>query len=91
MTRLENGEKYRSLIQQSVGQGPGFRSEVVRVELGEKLTKEHGTASVTYSLFFGGQDALRNGTGLAVKIRGSWLVSAKTFCGLLELRGQRCP
>lgn len=42
-------------------------------------------AKVIYSILVGGQPALSNQTGVAVKENGTWKVGDASFCGLLAL------
>jgi len=47
------------------------------------------TARVVYTITLGGQPALKNQTGTAVRVGGTWKVSDKSFCALLSLEGTK--
>ena len=52
------------------------------------------TATVTYDVLVGGQPALTDRQGTAVRTDGTWRVSDASFCSLLALGGQvpaACP
>jgi hypothetical protein len=40
---------------------------------------------VTYNILLGGQPALSNQSGVAVKQAGTWKVGVASFCGLLAV------
>lgn len=49
------------------------------------------TAAVTYTIYVGGQPALKNQKGEALLQGGTWKVGAESFCGLLSLEGTKVP
>lgn len=49
------------------------------------------TAAVTYTVYVGGQPALKNQKGEALLQDGTWKVGAESFCGLLSLEGTKVP
>jgi hypothetical protein len=88
---LENGEKFAELID-ALSTSPLTKQVKARVSA-VKVT-EQGTATVTYTLFFGGKSALPSATGTAVLVNGTWKVGVDSFCRLLALQGvvpQACP
>ncbi|MET9735373.1 hypothetical protein ABZZ79_33490 [Streptomyces sp. NPDC006458] len=79
---LENGERMAPVLQAFSGDERGGR-------VGAKVEKVAFTsptdANVTYSLTLQGQTALPNAAGTAVEEDGTWKVSAKTLCALVQL------
>jgi len=83
---LQNGRRFASVIR-AQAQSPLARStkaSVARVTLVSSTT-----ARVVYTITLGGQPALKNQTGTAVRVGGTWKVSDKSFCALLSLEGTK--
>jgi hypothetical protein len=79
---LQDGQKFATIIHSQAGAGLAASATA-------KVTKVTVTspsrAKVTYSILIGGQPALANQTGVAVKEGGTWKVGLASFCGLLTL------
>src|SRR5690348_1369345 len=79
---LQDGQKFATIIHSQAGGGLAASATA-------KVTKVTVTspsqAKVTYSILIGGQPALANQTGGAVKEGGTWKVGLASFCGLLTL------
>ena len=79
---LQDGQKFATIIHSQAGGGLAASATA-------KVTKVTVTspsqAKVTYSILIGGQPALANQTGVAVKEGGTWKVGLASFCGLLTL------
>ncbi|ACU54927.1 conserved hypothetical protein [Acidimicrobium ferrooxidans DSM 10331] len=81
---LQNGREFADIID---GQASSSLAKSVQATV-QKVTLTSGTtARVVYTLDVGGQPALKNQTGEAVKVGGHWLVGDGSFCGLLALEG----
>ena len=82
MTLLQNGQVFAAVIKAQAGSALAS-SATSKVS---KVTIESPTqAKVTYSILVGGQPALSNQTGVAVKQNGVWKVGDASFCGLLTV------
>ncbi|CAL9399671.1 hypothetical protein [Streptomyces sp. enrichment culture] len=81
-TVLENGERMAPVLQAFSGDERGG-------QVGAKVEKVAFTApteaNVTYTLTLQGQTALPNASGSAVEQDGTWKVSVKTLCALVQL------
>ena len=79
---LQNGQAFASVIRSQAGSGLASSASA-------KVTKvtvvSPTQAKVTYSILVGGQPALSNQTGVAVKQGGTWKVGLASFCGLLTV------
>lgn len=85
---LQNGQNFAPVIT-ALGASPIAKSTKATVS---KVTVESADkATVTYSITLGGQPALTNQTGTAVKVGGQWLVGDASFCQLLALQGSAPP
>ena len=85
---VQHGSEFADVIHQQAG-GTLARSTSVKV-LQVHLTAPWA-AAVRYTIYLGGQPALKNQNGVAVKESGTWKVSAPTFCSLLTLEGSAPP
>lgn len=89
---LQNGSTFAQVIdaQASSPLAKSAEAKVERVTLTSSTT-----AKVVYTIYLGGQAALKNQTGEAVKVDGHWEVGDGSFCALLALQGEKnlpmCP
>ncbi|MFJ5263061.1 hypothetical protein ACIQAC_21595 [Streptomyces sp. NPDC088387] len=79
---LENGDEMAPVLQAFSGdeRGGQVRAEVEKVEFTSATD-----ADVTYNLTLEGATALPGAAGTAVEQDGTWKVSAKTLCALVQL------
>src|SRR3984957_7332440 len=79
---LQDGQTFESVIKSQAGSGlaASATSKVTKVTLVSPTQ-----AKVTYSILLGGQPALSNQAGVAVKQGGTWKVGVASFCGLLTV------
>jgi hypothetical protein len=79
---LQDGQTFESVIKSQAGSGlaASATSKVTKVTLVSPTQ-----AKVTYSILLGGQPALSNQAGVAVKQDGTWKVGVASFCGLLTV------
>jgi hypothetical protein len=77
---LQDGQTFASVIRSQAGSGlaASATAKVTKVRL-----VSPAQAKVTYSILLGGQPALSNQAGVAVKQGGTWKVGVASFCGLL--------
>jgi hypothetical protein len=79
---LQDGQTFASVIQSQAGSGLASSATA-------KVTKvtvvSPSQAKVTYNILLGGQPALSNQSGVAVKQGGTWKVGVASFCGLLTV------
>ncbi|MDI3388836.1 hypothetical protein QIS99_21955 [Streptomyces sp. B-S-A8] len=79
---LENGADMRPVLQ-------AFNSDPRGKQVGASVSDVEFTsrteADVTYTLSLDGQPALRDATGVAVEQGGTWKVSVKTLCALVQM------
>jgi hypothetical protein len=77
---LQDGQTFASVIRSQAGSGlaASATAKVTKVTL-----VSPAQAKVTYSILLGGQPALSNQAGVAVKQGGTWKVGVASFCGLL--------
>lgn len=85
---LQNGQRFAPVIQ-AESNSPLARQTKVVVSKVELLGSNR--ARVTYTITLGGQPALPNQTGIAVRNGGRWQVSDQSFCALLSLQGAVPP
>lgn len=85
---LQNGQQFAPVInaQSKSPLAAQSSAQVSTVKL-----KGPSTATVTYTVLLAGKPALKNATGTAVKVGGSWKVSDPSFCALLTLEGAAPP
>ncbi|MFD5636923.1 hypothetical protein ACFWJM_22690 [Streptomyces sp. NPDC127077] len=81
---LENGERMAPVLQGFNGdqRGQQVKSNVEKIEFTSPTE-----ANVTYTLTLNGATALPNASGTAVEQNGTWKVSVKTLCALVQLSG----
>jgi hypothetical protein len=79
---LQDGQTFESVIKSQAGSGlaASATSKVTKVTVVSPTQ-----AKVTYSILLGGQPALSNQAGVAVKQGGTWKVGVASFCGLLTV------
>ena len=79
---LQDGQTFASVIRSQAGSGLASSATA-------KVTKvtvvSPSQAKVTYTILLGGQPALSNQSGVAVKQAGTWKVGVASFCGLLTV------
>ncbi len=87
-TVLENGEQMAPVLQAFSGdeRGGQVQATVSKIEFTSPTE-----ANVTYDLTLKGATALPNASGTAVEQDGTWKVSAKTLCALVQLSGNGSP
>jgi hypothetical protein len=87
-TVLENGERMAPVLQAFSGdeRGGQVQAKVSKVEFTSPTE-----ANVTYDLTLKGATALPNASGTTVEQDGTWKVSAKTLCALVQLSGNGSP
>ncbi|AZQ33759.1 hypothetical protein EJ357_09990 [Streptomyces cyaneochromogenes] len=87
-TVLENGDRMAPVLQAFSGdeRGGQVQAKVSKVEFTSPTE-----ANVTYDLTLKGATALPNASGTAVEQDGTWKVSAKTLCALVQLSGNGSP
>lgn len=78
---LQNGQKFASTIKSMFSLGASAKAKVTSVSM--TSSKQ---ATVTYTVYLGGQPALPNAKGVAVLEDGTWKVSDPSFCELLTLQ-----
>jgi hypothetical protein len=85
---LENGDRMATVLQGFSGdkRGQEVQSQVQKVQFTSATEAE-----VTYALLLKGATALPNAAGTAVEQNGTWKVSAKTLCALVQLSGDQSP
>ncbi|AVH59566.1 MULTISPECIES: hypothetical protein [Streptomyces] len=85
---LENGGRMAEVLESFNGdqRGRQVQANVEKVE----FTSPAG-ADVTYSLTLKGATALPGASGTAVEQDGTWKVSVKTLCALVQLSGNASP
>lgn len=87
-TVLQNGPKFAAALRAQAGsqQAKSLTAKIVSIARDPQHPSPH-VAKVGLSLLSGGQILLPDSPGLAVEVSGRWLVSAQTFCALLQLQG----
>ncbi|WP_369245539.1 hypothetical protein [Streptomyces sp. R41] len=85
---LENGDQMTKVLQSFNGdkRGRQVQAKVEKVEFTSPTD-----ANVTYSLTLKGATALPGASGTAVEQDGTWKVSVKTLCALVQLSGNESP
>lgn len=83
-TVLENGDRMAPVLRAFSGDARGgqVQAQVTKVEFTSPTE-----ANVTYTLTLKGATALPDAAGTAVEQDGTWKVSAKTLCALVQLSG----
>src|ERR1700734_3146855 len=79
---LQDGQTFATVIRSQAGSGlaSSATAKVTKVTL-----VSPSQAKVTYTILLGGQPALSNQSGVAVKQAGTWKVGVASFCGLLTV------
>ncbi|GAP47609.1 hypothetical protein [Streptomyces azureus] len=85
---LENGDRMGPVLKAFSGdeRGGQVQAKVTRIEFTSATE-----ADVTYTLTLKGATALPDASGTAVEQDGTWKVSAKTLCALVQLSGNASP
>ncbi|WP_298344942.1 hypothetical protein [Ferrimicrobium sp.] len=85
---LQNGSAFSPVIkaQASSSIAKGTSAKVSNVTLVSPVA-----ATVTYTIYLGGQPALKDQHGEAVKVDGTWKVGDASFCNLISLEGAKVP
>ncbi|MEU9736344.1 hypothetical protein [Streptomyces sp. NPDC048002] len=81
---LENGEEMAPVLRAFSGDERGGQ---VGAQVTEVAFTSPTEADVTYTLTLNGATALPDAAGTAVEQDGTWKVSAKTLCALVQLSG----
>lgn len=87
-TVLENGDRMAPVLQAFSGDERGGQ---VQAQVSEIEFTSPTEANVTYDLTLKGATALPDASGTAVEQDGTWKVSAKTLCALVQLSGNGSP
>lgn len=88
VTLVQRGHAFSDVIHKQAG---GTMSQATTVKVLHITLDSPDSATVRYTILLGGQPALKNQTGSAVKEHGSWKVASATFCQLLELEQSAPP
>ncbi|MFI6854894.1 hypothetical protein [Streptomyces sp. NPDC050416] len=85
---LENGDRMGPVLQAFSGdeRGGQVQATVTKIEFTSATE-----ADVTYTLTLKGATALPDASGTAVEQNGTWKLSAKTLCALVQLSGNASP
>ncbi|MFJ5999989.1 hypothetical protein [Streptomyces sp. NPDC092370] len=85
---LQNGDRMGPVLRAFSGdeRGGQVQAKVTKVEFTSATE-----ADVTYTLTLRGATALPDASGSAVEQDGTWKVSAKTLCALVQLSGNASP
>jgi len=85
---LQNGSQFATVIdaqaKSSIAKGTSAKVSKVTII-------SPSTATVVYTIYLGGQPALKDQSGEAVKLGGAWKVGDSSFCGLISLEGTKVP
>jgi len=79
---LQDGDKVAAVIKAQSGSSLAATASAKVTHVTLTGTSQ---ASVTYSIYVGGQAALPNQSGVAVYQNGKWKVGLVSFCGLLKI------
>lgn len=82
---LQNGSEFAQPMEQEFNQ---LDNEKPSVSISSVDLKNSTTANVVYTVDLNGQPVLKDQTGEALLINGSWKVSDSTLCQLFALGGQ---
>ncbi|MFF8675451.1 hypothetical protein [Streptomyces sp. NPDC015242] len=85
---LENGDRMGPVLRAFSGdeRGGQVQARVTKVEFTSATE-----ATVTYTLTLKGATALPDASGTAVEQQGTWKVSVKTLCSLVQMSGNGSP
>lgn len=84
MSLLQNSYLFRNVVE---AQDKYLLARQAHVRVAHVGAVSGKTAPVRFDLYEGKKVALRNEKGSAVKVAGTWKVSAATVCALLHLEG----
>ena len=85
---LQNGQKFAPVIKAEAG-SPLAKKTAATVKSVTLNDPSHAT--VVYTITLAGKPALKNQTGQAVLVNGTWKVGDQSLCGILGLQGQKPP
>ena len=85
---LQNGTKFATVIK---AQASSSLAKSTTATVSKVSNLSASSASVRYTVDLGGQPALRNALGTAVRQNGTWKVSDESFCALLALEQVKTP
>ncbi|MGY0487447.1 hypothetical protein [Streptomyces sp. WG-D5] len=85
---LENGAEMRPVLKSFSGDERGGQVEATVTEVAFSSATE---ADVTYALALKGATVLPDAKGTSVEQDGTWKVSVKTLCALVQLSGNESP
>ncbi len=85
---LENGQAFAATIK---AQADSSMAKSTTATVSNVASSGTDHADVTYTILFNGKPALAGQSGTAVRIDGTWKVTAATFCALLTLEGNPPP
>ncbi|MFJ5831348.1 hypothetical protein [Streptomyces sp. NPDC093089] len=85
---LENGEQMRPVLAAFAGDRNAALTSAKVTGIAFTSATD---ANVTYDLLVGGNPALSGSQGTSILQDGTWKVSVKTLCGLVELSGVTVP
>jgi hypothetical protein len=84
---VQDGKDFARVIE-SQASSPMAKSTTAKVLA---VTVSGDRATVRYTVYLGGQPALKDQTGEAILQDGVWKVGAGSFCSLLALEGTKVP
>jgi hypothetical protein len=85
---LQNGTRFAKVIS---AQASSSLAKSTTATVSKVSNLSAGSASVRYTVDLGGQPALRDALGTAVRQNGTWKVSDESFCALLALEKVKTP
>jgi len=85
---LQDGSAFTAIIN---GQASSTLAKGASATVSKVTLTSPSTAKVTYTVLLGGQPALRDQVGAAVRQDGKWKVGAASFCALLSLEQVSTP
>lgn len=88
VTLVQRGADFSPVIHKQAG---GTMAQATTVKVLHVGLDSVDSATVRYTILLGGQPALKNQTGSAVKEDGKWKVASATFCRLLDLEQSAPP
>lgn len=81
---LQNGQKFAPVIKAQAG-SPLAKKTAAKVKSVTLDDPSHAT--VVYTVTLAGKPVLKNRTGRAVRVNGTWKVGDRSFCAILGLQG----
>ncbi|MGZ4354587.1 MAG: hypothetical protein ACXVZ4_13680 [Gaiellaceae bacterium] len=85
---LQDGARFRAVI---TAQSKSPLARQTKAKVRRVVLLGATRAKVVYTISLAGQPALPKQSGVAVRVNGRWLVSARSFCSLLRLEGAPPP